>query len=349
MAWMRLHEKLEWMRENGIRIIKYSELEAANEALVEPLSREQLELFVQFQHNCGYILHFNDPHLKHLVVLDPKLVIDATKCIVTCRPFVLNLWDKRKWDKMVTTGQIKESYIINVWKKRHEEVYQYKEYILNVLKRLDIVTTPKVYHEGAEANVDFLYVPCMLQGNTPEVPSQRRKESIEVAFNFNGVLPPAIYHRLVASCLALWPVQKGGLSNGMVVLKSGQHHKILIRRESCSIFVSVNHTTDASKIDLSLVRSLRRFIIQTLERIISVYSHVLGKDTEDVYAIEYNQNAVTRGIGEYDDKVILRIFDKCTCLQSPLRTQDYISCVWNLCSFDFNSFKNWIFSYTDML
>ena len=120
--------------------------------------------------------------------------------------------------------------------------------------------------------VSFYYVPCMLQRQPED--KEDNEEDITMSFRFReiDILPPAIYNRYVASCLALWQVEDGRLYDGMVALRSGPLHVVVIRRDPGRITVSVKHKTDASKIDLNLVRSLRQFTGQTLQRIISLYN-----------------------------------------------------------------------------
>ena len=302
--WLELQGKLDLMRKKGKRIIQYSELEDANATLKEPLSKDQLELFVSFQHNSGLLLHFNEPHLMHIVVLDPKLIIDATKSIITCPRFALDIWGKKEWQEMVATGRVEENYIKRVWRKRDKRVlFKHWEYLLLVMKKLDIITRPKIYLEGSDVNVpvSFYYVPCMLQ-RQPEARKDNEGD-ITMSFRFReiDILPPAIYNRYVASCLALWQVEDGRLYDGMVALRSGPLHVVVIRREHGSITVSVRHKKDTSRVDLNLMRSLRQFTGQTLQRVISLYNTEQGDD-ESFFKIGYNDNAISRGLGPDDEK-----------------------------------------------
>ena len=302
--WLELQGKLDLMRKKGKRLIQYSELEDANAAITEPLSTEQLELFVSFQHNSGLLLHFNEPHLMHIIVIDPKLIIDATKSIITCPRFVLDLWRKEEWQQMVSTGRVEEEYIKKVWRKRDKSVLlKHWEYLILVMKKLDIITRPKIYLDGSDTNVpvSFYYVPCMLQRQPEDMEDNEGEITMSFRFREIDILPPAIYNRYVASCLALWQVEDGRLYDGMVALRSGPQHVLVIQREPGRITVSVRHKTDACKIDLNLVRSLRQFTGQTLQRIISLYNTKEGDD-ENFFKIGYNDNAVSRGLGPDDEK-----------------------------------------------
>ena len=308
LVWMRLHEGLQQLRKRGKRVIQYSELEKANEDILkgECLSKEQLELFLQFQHNSGYLLYFNDPNLKHLIVLDPKLIIDATKCIVTCPAFALDVWGRKEWQQMVATGKIQDEDIKTIWRKRDRKIlYKHSDYLLLVLRKLDIITRPKVYVEGFDQSVSFYYVPSMLQKGVQQEEVELSAGDITMSFCFREttLLPPAIYNRFVAACISLWQIEVGTLCDGMVALRSGPHHIIVIQRQSGGIAVSVRHRTDAAKIDSNLVRSLRHFSGQTLQRIISLYNTRCENDTECFYQIEYNENAISRGIRPDDERV----------------------------------------------
>ena len=225
--WYQLQGRIEEMREKGIRIITYRKLEEVNSHLEQPLSQEGLELFVVFQHNSGHLLHFNDPHLMHLVVLDPKLIIDATKSVITCPAFALDVWGKRAWEKMVGSGKVEKSYIQKVWRKRSRNVLdKHREYLMNVMEKLDIIVHPKVYDGGVSIEVSYVLIPCMLQANAPASAKIPREEDVLIRLHFNDVLLPAVYNRLVASCLTLWSIEE--LYEGYAALRSGQHHVIII-------------------------------------------------------------------------------------------------------------------------
>ena len=303
--WYQLQGKIEKMREMRLRIIPYNKLEEANATLDEPLSQDDLELFVVFQHNSGHLLHFKDPHLKHLVVLDPKLIIDATKSVITCKAFALDIWGKREWKKMVGSGKVEKSYICKVWRKRSKNVlYKHREYLMNVMEKLDIIVHPKVYDEGVAVEVNFVVIPCMLQTNAPASAKTPREEDVNIRLHFNDVLLPAVYNRLVASCLTLWSIEE--LYEGYAVLRSGPHHVIVIVRESSSIALSIRNKDEPAKVDVYLARSLELYVSQTIQRIMSIYGTVPGGDNKELYQIEYNNTAVSLGFGQEEGNV--RIF-----------------------------------------
>ena len=295
--WYQLQGRIEEMRGKGLRIIPYSKLVEANENLQQPLSLEELELFVIFQHNSGHLLHFKDPHLMHLVVLDPKLIIDATKSVITCPAFALDVWGKREWEKMVSSGKVEKSYICKVWRKRSKNVlYKHREYLMNVMEKLDIVVRPKVYDDGFVVEVSFVLIPCMLQTQAMAIATGQHEGDIQFRLSFNDIMLPAVYNRLVASCLALWSVE-GQLYDG------GPQHIIIIVRESNSIALSIRNKEVPTKVDIYLARSLELYVSQTIQRIMSIYSTAQGGDDKELYQIEYNNTAVSLGFGQDEGNV----------------------------------------------
>ena len=296
------------MRKSGQRIVSYKLIEDTNSSLDAPLSPEELKLFLQFQHNCGFLLYFTDARLRHMVVLDSRLIIDATKCIVTSERFALDKWNKEKWDRMVTTGKIDESYILEVWGNSSEDIlYKHREYLMQVLQRLDIIAKSKAYDDGVDVPVSFYYVPCMLKTKFRETESlitEVNDGDLTVSFKFKDLLPPAVVHKVFASCLALWQVEANCLYDGWAAFASGPRHIILLKRKFGCISVSIRHRQDSTKIDVNLARSIKHFLIQTIQRIVSYYDATLEKDQDKIYSIEYNQSAVSRGIeGDSCNKV----------------------------------------------
>ena len=303
-----LQEKITGIRKDGKRIIPYTLLEATNATLESPLSAEELELFVNFQHNCGSLLYFNDIRLRNFVILDPKIVIDATKCVVTSKMFTIETWDEEKWDNMVSTGKIDESYILEIWKKTSKDVlFDYREYLLLVLQRLDIIAKPKIYNNGDDISVGFYYVPCMLQAKVLDTEIKAKDEDITISFKFRDLLPPAVVHKVFAACIGLWQVVTNCLYDGWAVFRSGPNHLLLLKRESSSIVVSIHHRQNAAKIDINRARSIKHFLVQTIQRIVSMYGVIIGSNTDKIFTIEYNKIAISHGIGVDGDKVMCRL------------------------------------------
>ena len=296
--WMELLETLFQMKTNGQRIISLECLIDVNAGLKNPLRKEELELFLTFMHNAGYLLHFKDAGLQNMVILDPKLIIDAMKCFITCRKFSFDIWGGRRWNKMVSTGKIEKSHIINMWVKRNKELYfENKEFLLGVMEKLDLITCPKIYDKGQDVIASFYLVPSMIK-ETAQNRQRIRTNDVEVFFKFHDILPPAVFNRLVCSCLSLWPVHKGRLYDGYVELESGLNHLLIIRRDFKTIEVSFIHKTSPDDIDVNLCRSIKQYIRQAILRIVSLYDNAFSDGEGELYTLDYNDNARRKHLDE---------------------------------------------------
>ena len=282
------------MKANGQRIISLTCLKDVNSSLEKPLREEELELFLTFMHNAGFLLHFKDAGLKEMVILDPKLVIDAMKCFVTCRKFSFDIWGNREWMKMISTGKIEKSHITKMWRNRNKKLFfDNREFLFGVLEKLDLITCPKIYDRGHDVVASFYLVPSMVK-EVAKDRSNLRRNVIEVSYKFLEILPPAVFNRLICSCLSLWQVHDGNLFDGYVELESGLNHLLVIRREFKTIVVSFIHKTTPEDIDMNLCRSVKQYICQSINRIVSLYDTNSSDGEQDLYILEYNKNAITR-------------------------------------------------------
>ena len=292
-TWRDLHLELDKLRTAGKKIIPFEEVQRINSKLPSPLEEEELEVFVAFLHAMGYCLHFNEGELAKHMILEPKWIIDAMKVIVTWDGYGKKLWGKKKWDEVRSTGQVKESYIIKQWQMRDAESFrEFNEYLLLVLEKLDIICRGKHYNiNGEEDHTDFFLVPCMVNVSIPAT-TVLQERSLDIQYTFPSVVPIAIYNRLVCACLVQWQVDNDHLYSGLVILKSGQYHRIKLQMKDGKILVSFVHLESIEKIDVHLCRAVRQFLNTALNSIMKTYK--ADTKSQNLYKIEYNGEAKAR-------------------------------------------------------
>ena len=292
-TWRDLHLELDNLRTAGKKIVPYEEIQRINKDLSSPLKGEELEIFIAFLHAMGYCLHFNEGALAKYVILEPKWIIDAMKVVVTCDRFGFRFWEKRKWEKMRSTGQVEESYILKQWQKRDTEPFhEFSQYLLLVLEKLDIICRAKQYNRnGEEVQTEFFLVPCMVNTSILAT-SELQQRSLDMRYTFPSVVPIAIYNRLVCACLVQWPVYRRHLYSGQVILKSGQYHLLKLHMNEGKIVVSFVHLHSIEKIDLHLCRTVRQFLNTALNSIMKTYK--ADAESQKVYQLEYNEEAISR-------------------------------------------------------
>ena len=299
-AWRDLHMRLDKLRTAGTKVVPYKEIQRINKSLRSPLGEEELKVFITFLHDMGYCLHFEGGRLGNYVILEPKWIIDAMKVFVTCDRFGLRFWKRFEWTRMRSSGQIKEKYILQQWRSRDKKSFhEFREYLLLVLEKLDILCRAKLYgRRGEDIKADFFTVPCMV--NSAMTDSELlRQPSIGMVYTFPSFVPVAIYNRLVCACLCLWQVYDGHIYSGLVILKSGQYHCIVLQMKEGKILVSFLHLESIQKVDIHLCRTVRQFMNTALTDITKTYAS--GKGT--LFKINYNQEAMSRNFGSAESEV----------------------------------------------
>ena len=249
----------------------------------------------------GYCLHFDEGELGNYVILEPKWIIDAMKVFVTCDRFGLQFWKKFEWTRMRSSGPVKEKYILQQWRSRDKESFhKFREYLLLVLEKLDILCRAKLYgRSGEDVKAEFFTVPCMVNSAKPDS-EILRQPTVCMLYTFPSIVPVAIYNRLVCACLSLWPVYDGHIYSGLVILKSGQFHCIVLQMKEGKILVSFLHLESLQKVDIYLCRTVRQFMNTALTDITETYASGKGP----LFKISYNQEAMSRHFGSNDTEVL---------------------------------------------
>ena len=308
-SWMALQTKISELKQKGQRIIPLQDVEDLNSRMATPLPENELCLFTLLLHHTGFSLHFQKGNLKNLIMLDPKLIIDAMRCLVTCRRFALNVWKRVEWETMRSSGRIEERSIIDIWRKKDKTtLYCHREYLIQVMKELDLICLPKVYDKkGGEIKQTSFFIPSMVKDSPLErLPTATRiasKEALQMRFEFADILPPAVYNRLVCTSLSLWQVHRGQLYHGFVTLQSGSQHLLVIQRESQAITVSFLHDKGIDNVDIDLCRAVQLFFTQTIKRILSTYQIISDDGADDLLTVRYRPAVFSQQLSENNDDV----------------------------------------------
>ncbi len=124
--WFHVKEQLEKMKDPFISLERYKEI-CLEEEIDEKTGQETL---VDFLHDLGVILHFDDLSLKDVHVLEPKWVTEAVYKIINS-PKVA----KHK-------GILKPSFLDDILKQRSEDDYYYPpdkfHYIVELMKKFEL-------------------------------------------------------------------------------------------------------------------------------------------------------------------------------------------------------------------
>ncbi|KAK3607771.1 hypothetical protein CHS0354_040675 [Potamilus streckersoni] len=305
--WIPLEQELMRLKAAGIKVIPLSLLEDMNKAGAVQISKDELNLFLRFQHDIGTILYFSKEVLKMKIVLDPQWMIDALKSLITAEMFVLRNTPavSRKWFEFKENGKLFPELIDAIWMKdNNPDLFDNREHILLLMEQMNIISKPKVFGEDAlEVKEENYYLaPCMLRQETPQdvicpKPNPQMETSSVLCYVFtNKFLPSPIFHRLLAACVAHWPlatkkketVQENQIYCGCCVFQLDQCHKLILHFREYVIFVRVTRMGIKEKTPSSEVcTGARVFITAMLSEIIGCLSQNLSYELF-IQCPEYN-------------------------------------------------------------
>ncbi|XP_062579197.1 uncharacterized protein LOC134241131 [Saccostrea cucullata] len=199
--WIVLENLISDLRSCGCKIVSVDKLQCMLEDEFY-FKRQEIEDFLTFQQSISKVLYFKDSFLHENVILDPSWVIDALSSFITDDRISCCDVNQRSlgWNNLRELGQLSLDLIDDIWK--NSDFYPFKDYLLNVLCRLDLITRSK--------HKDFFYVPGMVKGKCPEKIISDVHSSTEVglvSFKIvfkNNFLPPAIYNRMVTAFLSMF-------------------------------------------------------------------------------------------------------------------------------------------------
>ncbi|KAL3888214.1 hypothetical protein ACJMK2_000590, partial [Sinanodonta woodiana] len=282
--WLPLEQAIMTLKASGVKVAQVSLIEQINmSSSIKIGSRNELEVFLSFQHEIGTILYFNAEGLRDKVVLDPQWMIDALKSLITARMFIVkNPAITNAWFVFQEEGKLTDELIDAIWtKKEKPDFHDNKEYIILAMEKLNIIARPMSYTLDGKSvkKEDYYLAPCILQQETPkelicseEVPEKKRTSALCFVCK-EKFLPSPIFHRLVGACLTHWPIAKQNNDNliycGCCLFDIDNYHRLSLHFLGHVIFARV---TIMGVIDIihssKLCSEAREFIIENLLKII---------------------------------------------------------------------------------
>ncbi|KAL3854151.1 hypothetical protein ACJMK2_013429 [Sinanodonta woodiana] len=281
--WLPLEQVLMKLKASGIKVIPYSLVESLNKAgAVQIETTEELDLFLRFLHETGTILYFNTDILREKIVLDPQWLIDALKSLVTAEMFMLKkpaIIDK--WFEFKKKGKLTQELIDAIWtKEKNPDLHDNKDHILLLMEQLNIVAKPRSFSDdGEEVKIEnYFLLPCMLRQTMPKEvicpePNPQMESTSVLCYVFKEkFLPPPIFHRILAACLACWPIAKQKSENlifcGCCMFDLDPSHRLTLHFKEYVIFARIARTgikerTPNSKVCIKI----REFITEKLSGI----------------------------------------------------------------------------------
>ncbi|KAK3598545.1 hypothetical protein CHS0354_010722 [Potamilus streckersoni] len=282
--WLALEASLMKLKTSGIKVIPHSLVEEMNLAGAFPIrTTEQLDLFLRFQHETGNFIYFSVEGLREWLVLDTAWLIDALKSLISADTFSFknNPAIQSKLLEFRKKGKLAAELIDAIWTKgKHPEFHYYKEIILQLMEKLNMLARPRYYDPDAdEAKVeDYFLAPSMIRQATPNEfltfgPNSQQGNTSVICFVFMGkILPSPIFHRLVTACVAQWSLSRKNMENlifcGCSLFELDRHHRMTLLFKEHVIFAGITKIGSTDKtLSSKLCIEVREFITSTLSSI----------------------------------------------------------------------------------
>ncbi|CAG2188188.1 unnamed protein product [Mytilus edulis] len=197
LKWLLLQQVLLKLRYSNVPISSTKTLmKIAKHEDIGISEENEVKRCLQYCNDNGTIIYFDEENLADYVILDPKWLINAFRCLVSDKiANVIEVSDD--WQKLKDTGQLKDSLISRLFRKEPQLKFEdNKAHLIEVMKRFDIIVTL------GSSNV--LYMPCMMKScSFAEVQKQcldgnqpfYKTSWFCLEFKF---LPPAFFNHIIA-------------------------------------------------------------------------------------------------------------------------------------------------------
>ncbi|XP_076084516.1 putative serine/threonine-protein kinase qkgA [Mytilus galloprovincialis] len=197
LKWLLFQEVLLKLKDSNVPISSTETLlKIAKHPDINISEDYEVKQCLQYCHDIGTVVYFDEEKLADYVILDPKWLVNAFRCLVSDKiENVIEVSDD--WQKLKNFGQLTEALISSLFKKEPElQFEENKPHLLEVMKRFDIIVNLK--------NSTELYMPCMIKScSFPEVKrqfsygSQSTKKTSWLCLEFK-FLPPAFFNHIIA-------------------------------------------------------------------------------------------------------------------------------------------------------
>ncbi|KAK3099885.1 hypothetical protein FSP39_011243 [Pinctada imbricata] len=276
-AWIPFQHRISILCQEGKKIISCKEIKDFNLTLPVPLDLENIDLCLRFLHSVGSIIFYSQKALSAYVILEPKWLVTTLRSLITCESFCAQEEVRRGACKILQQmGLISMERIEAIWKlPEFSELIPVKNHMLAIMERLDLIAKPKIYQNGSIVTTDSFFIPAMAK-NSPSpkwlttIVSSSRVQMCSIDFS-TSFLSPAVFYRLISSCICIWPVHQDKLYFGCCQLRLDPQHRLLILKRGDRICLVFEHRRTAVAINKNLVRGVMDVVVDILQDIINIY------------------------------------------------------------------------------
>ncbi|KAK3588953.1 hypothetical protein CHS0354_043122 [Potamilus streckersoni] len=139
--WIYLVKIILERKNAGSKTMTFKEMESIDANSIIPLGvSSRLRSFLEYQHEQGNIIYFDDEELRDLIVLDTTLPMEFMQCLIQTSPFSsLSLQNRLQEFGSLTEGLIDNVYIQECTEYATKEVGNVKDYFIKIALLYDVL------------------------------------------------------------------------------------------------------------------------------------------------------------------------------------------------------------------
>ncbi|CAC5406238.1 unnamed protein product [Mytilus coruscus] len=324
LKFIQLEQRLQ-EKKKDLPIISYQKIKNYSTDIPEPLSEEELILFLEFHHELRALVYFKD--LSEYIILDTQWLSDAFRCIVTAQKFRINIRNQKEWNDFFQRGKLNNAVLEDIFKNETTILYEHKDFILKVMEKFDIIIHPNK-SEDIDASPCY-YVPCMIKEECPcdiyqmfNVPEDTRHRSTWLCFKFR-FLPPHLKNHLIASLSRRYSIAQVCISNqkkmqiaifhNIVVfeLQKTKLRKLLVT--TCPNAIQIQVLEFGKGIERGLFKDIADFVEMELKKIIHTRFNMSNVKFEKKWECGHTKPEFVTGINEFDGEQMTEYYYCETC------------------------------------
>ncbi|XP_063405793.1 probable serine/threonine-protein kinase roco6 [Mytilus trossulus] len=157
LKWLLFQRVLMKLKDNNVPISSTkSLLKIAKHKDIDISEDNEVKQCLQYCHDIGTVVYFDEDKLADHVILDPKWLINAFRCLVSDKiDNVIEISDD--WETLTDTGQLTDSLISLLFEKEPElKFVENKAHLVEVMKRFDIIDYRCLEHKTNHSSDDLV-------------------------------------------------------------------------------------------------------------------------------------------------------------------------------------------------
>lgn len=269
LQWILLEHLLEKIKSKGTVIVTYEQIYSLSSRKEFGIrNKPELNEFLAFQHNIGNIIFFEN--IDEYVILNPQWLADAFRCLVSDK-IESKIINHPDFKVLRETGTLSPRLISDFFlSKPRSQFLKYKDHILKVMEKFDIIVRPKEVNFSEKEGCYIL--PYIMQGSTLKKVCELFKIDINnctrtswlcIEFDF---LPPWFFYHVLAWYIRKYELNKLFRGIGVFDLEGSGCQQLIITTSENTVAIQVLNrghgtevTTDCIKIREEFYSKIRNF------------------------------------------------------------------------------------------